>query len=373
MTIQRTAQEWMADLYVDTNPQTGSIVQSPKGVYGRHVQELVHYFSNQSVELKAIRHSRLTKPNVMILYIGYVFQFLSEYIFPVGLALYVSHTYYYSVPYSNWNLNLNSNSVESNVPAAATEDVSDTSWFHWAPSPTDAGKWLGSTLRGIASTPVTFLAHTFDRGLHVQEAMNTLHTTGSKFVFTPLLFVAVYITTKLLCRCIIHIQSLCASQRRVWNLQEIIIQETEEALERAITDILRPFLLENYEEMVAPPSSISEIVSTHHGALALAQTYKENLPLMRMNLINRISTVIKRMPFAELVKRGGLSPMYNDTLRQLVRYADEELSNTIFTFHEEIHKIPEAIHSRVIDVGTRAIQTTKRIVGNTARVAATAL
>jgi hypothetical protein len=344
--IPRTAHEWLTDLHVDTNPKNGYIVHSPKGIYGKKIKELVQYFSSQSVELKAIRHSRCFKPNVFTTYLFHIFQFLSEYVLPICIAVYISYVYY------TWDSN-----ASLQVPLMTDTSVipTSTSWYESIPSPTEAGKWIGSNIRSIVSVPVSFIAHIVDRGLHIQEAVETVQTTGSKLVITPMLFLGVYVITKLLCRVILHLRSLCISQRRVWNLQEFIIQETEEALERAITDIVRPFLIVNYEEMLVRTSTPSEIVPKNQGTVALIQLYKENLPLLRTNLMERITSTVKQVPFAELVKRGGLSSLYNTTLHQLIRHADDELSKAMFTYHEDIHKA-SIVQSNIIDTGKYAIQ-----------------
>ena len=357
--IPRTAHEWLTDLHVDTNPKNGYIVHSPKGIYGKKIKELVQYFSSQSVELKAIRHSRRSKPNVFTTYLFHIFQFLSEYVLPICIALYISYVYY------TWDSNA---SVEAPSLTDTSVVPTSTSWYESIPSPTEAGKWVGSNIRTIVSVPMSFIAHTVDRGLHIQEAVETVQTTGSKLIITPMLFLGVYVITKLLCRVILHLRSLCVSQRRVWNLQEFIIQETEEALERAITDIVRPFLIVNYEEMLVRPSpSTSEIVSKNQETVALVQLYKENLPLLRTNLMERITSTVKQVPFAELVKRGGLSSLYNNTLYQLIRHADDELSKAMFTYHEDIHKA-SMVQSNIIDTGKYAIQGATYAMTNTARM-----
>jgi len=362
--VQKTAHEWMTDLYEDTNNKDGYIVNLPKGLYGKKVKELVNYFSQQSVELKAIRDSRRTKPNVIFQYVFYIFQFLSEYVFPIAFAVLASYMYYsqeasHQHPPPVFTPSPPPRSFEPSPKPTVTFDV----FLSWMPSAADAGKWLGSNIRTVLSVPVSFVVNTLDRGLHVQEVVQTIQTNGSKFVLIPLLFITVYIITKLVCRLLVHIQTLCASQRRVWNLQQIIIQETEEALERGITGIMRPFLLNNFEDIltVSVSSSIELVAPKNSTIMHMVRTYQGNLPLMRMNLIDRIATAVKQMPFAELVKRGGLSPSYNQALRQLVRHADDELSNTMFTFHEEIHKVSDSIQTQLVGMGQYATRSATRV------------
>lgn len=356
--LQTTVPAWMEDLHADVDAKTGYLVPHPRGPYGQKVKELVRYFSGQSVELKAIRHGRRMRPNACCLYTGMLFQFLSEYVFPIAFAVSASYMYYQWTP-----TEAPPTPLETPVPSNIHNDTAvESGWFGWMPSAAEAGNWLGSTTRSFASVPVTFLAHAVDRSLHVQEAFASIQSTGSKIFLLPLLFVAVYFLTKIVCRVLLHIQTLCSAQRRIWHLQEILIQDTEEALERGITGLVRPFLLNYYETILSLPSSSNQLVPADKAKLlSLTQTYRGHLPLLRVNLYDRLATEVKQIPFAEVVKRGGLSPSYQRALHQLIRYADDELSNVLFSFHEEIHRVPDAIQSKVLDAGQFAIQGAKRV------------
>lgn len=92
--------------------------------------------------------------------------------------------------------------------------------------------------------------------------------------------------------------------------------------------------------------------------------------MMRTNLLDRLSTEIKRIPFPELVRRGGLSQSYSNAMRQLIRYADEELSSTLFSFHEEISSVPLRITQSVVGAGNGAIQGAARVTSTAMTVAA---
>ena len=357
----------MKDLHSDTNPKTGYLVETPKGAYGKKVKELVHYFSSQSVELKAIRHSRKIKPNACCLYGFYIFQFLSEYVFPIVFAVLASYFYYAWTPIHS--------PVEETITAVPIENSTGTAsgWFGWMPNSDVAGQWVGSALRSVVAVPLSFVVNAVDRGLHAKEAMEAVQLTGTKLILLPLLFIAVYFLTKIVGRVCVHLQTLCASQRRVWDLQELMIQETEEALERAITGLCKPFLLKTYEEFLAlPTESTQQIVPANQTITTLTKVYQHNYPLLQINLHERLATEIKQIPFPELVRRGGLSQSYTQVLRQLVRYADEELSSLLFTFHEEIHKVPTTIQSRLLDAGQSVAQGTTRLASN-AMILATVL
>jgi len=145
----------------------------------------------------------------------------------------------------------------------------------------------------------------------------------------PFLFIAVYGVTKLLGRLLIHMSTLCSAHNRVWFLQNLLIKETEEALERAIVGRVKPFLMLEYEKLLNRPD--------YKGL------YMNNLPIVQLNLAEQVSAEIKSTPFAELVKEGQLSALYAQTIHGLIRHADDGLSNTLFEFHEEIHRIPDRI------------------------------
>lgn len=365
--IQTNTHDWMADLHRDVNPETGYMIKQPQGVYGKKVKEIVQYVSSQSVELKAIRHSRRVKPHACLVYASYVFQFLSEYVFPIAFAGTASYLYY------QWTPSLDPVETPSDEPTTIAEDVHTTSgWFDWVPSSAQAGDWVGSTLRAAVSVPVSFVAHTIDRGLHVQEVGTYLQSSGSKILLLPVLFLAVYLFTKIVCRLLIHIQSICASHQRLWTLQEMMLSETEEALERAVTGMLRPTLLTVYETLLLPPpSSSTQIVSAEQSALLLlATTYRRNVPMMRTNLLDRLATEIKRIPFPELVRRGGLTQSYTNAMRQLIRHADDDLSSTLFSFHEEIHSAPSRLALQAQGAVQGAVQGAGRVASTAMTVAA---
>lgn len=345
--VKQVAHEWMNDLHSDINQKTGYLNESPRGVYGKKIRELVNYFSNQSVELKAIRHSRSMKPNIIIEYLFYIFNFLSEYVFPMVFAVLACYVYYYSIPI---NINI------PEPPSFPPPNPETNSWYDWIPSSAEAGQWFGTNIRTVLSIPVSFVANVVDRGIHVQEIVETVQASGSKVVLTPILFIAVYVLTKIVCRVLIHLRTLCVAQRRVWDIQQIIILETSEALERGVTSIVRPLLIKQYEELMClPPQSSTKLVKANTTTVMI-QSYEGNFPLLRMNIFELLTSNVKRLSFAEVLKRGGLSQTYNQAIHNLIRHADDELSNTMFNFHEEINKVPEAIQSRVMEFGKSTLQ-----------------
>jgi hypothetical protein len=303
----------ISELYSDVHPATGYLVQKPKGAYGKRVKELVQYMSSLSVEMKTIRHSRQSNVHPCLRYMMAVLQLLSEMVFPVLFATGASYTYY------QWD------SSVSVGPLAVSDTEKTTKATKAIITVQSAGQWVGSTVRSIIGVPLAFLVHAVDRGLHVEEASQYIQTTGTKMFLLPVLFLGVYLLTKLLGRLILHVHTLCTSHRRLWFLQELLLKETEEALERAIAGIVKPYLISQYERSMTTRSC-------------------DVRPMDLSSLLNRISDDIKKIPFAELVKRGQLSALYAKTIHALIRHADEELSATMFAFHEEINRIPDRIH-----------------------------
>jgi len=240
-------------------------------------------------------------------------------VFPVLFATMASYSYY------QWNPSMEL----TDDTLVATESIDVTSTVAQS-----AGQWIGSTARWIVGVPVTFLVNVVDRSLHIEEASQYIQTTGTKMFLLPVLFLGIYFLTKILSRLIHHVYTLCTSHRRVWFLQELLLKETEEALERAIVGIAKPYLFTQYERLLSRDEISLKPVVTRSSDTRISD------PRI---LLNRISDEIKKIPFAELVKRGQLSTLYTKTIHALIRHADEELSTTMFAFHEEINRIPDRV------------------------------
>jgi hypothetical protein len=312
--------DWISDLHADMNPATGYLVKEPKGFYGKRVKELVQYARSLSVEIKAIQHSRQARTHPCLQYFFSVFQFLSDTVFPVLFALIASYYYYsWAAPVEEQPVLIQSNTTSE--------------WTSHS-----AGEWLGNSIRSVLSVPVQFVAGTLDRGLHLEEAVNYMQSTGIKVFLLPLLFLVVYIATKILGRLIIHVQTLCSAHTRVWFLQEVLLNETDAALERAIVGFVRPHLITEYEKLLPREESSTKIV-TRSDTLKLS-LYQDQLPVLRMQLFETIAAQVRATPFAELIQRGNMSALYAKTIHALIRHADEDLSSTMFAFHEEINQIP---------------------------------
>jgi len=357
-----TIYHWLSDVQGDIDESTGYLVAHPKGIFGKKVKELVRYTKSLSVEVKAIHHSRRTRLHPCLQSLGSILHFLSEFVCPVVFAAAAAYAYYQWTP-----TEVDSPPILPSINTTTT-NASDTGPFDWLPSARQAGQFVGSSLRSIITAPVDFLTNAVDRGLHVEETVAIVQSTGTKLILLPLLFGAVYFLVKLTSRLLVHAQTLCSAYSRVWHLQDLLLTETDQALERAITGLLKPALRTHFEQMLegrvltrATSSALTTGASTERSLVHLNSIYRNNLPLLRTTLLDRLSSDLKTIPFAELVRLGQLPPTYTKTIHALIRHADEELSQTLFAFHEELHRLPDTIQRRVSAVGTAAATQAARL------------
>lgn len=277
----------------DIDINTGYLVKNPVTQYGKRVRELVNYTCSQSSEFKTITNSRRLRPSPLCTYLLQVFRFLADYVIPVTVALAVS-VYYYT-------------SLEPPAPAVVEKESPSIHEDTWADSAAAAGDWAGETIRYALSIPLSFVTSTIDGGLHISHGLHTLRQSAESIVYTPLLFVGVYCVTLVLIRFFLNLYTLFSAERTLWNYQELILQETAQVVERAVTSLLRPALLERYKEG----------------------------PLLMETLVTRI----KNKPLPELLVLGHVSSQYTNGLHMLIRHADEELSTAMFRLTNELHKI----------------------------------
>jgi len=281
------------------DPATGYLVEFPTSLYGLRVKELVNYTCSQSSEVKTILNSRRIRTSPCCLYMLEVVRFLADYILPLVVALYSAFTYYSSTQQQQ----------EPETNRTETVEEEDT----WVDGAAFAGGWFGETIRYAISVPVSFLVSTIDGGLHVSQGIDYLKQRTELIVYTPLLFVAVYIVTLVSIRFLLNLYTICSAERALWNYQELVLQETRQVVERAITNIMRPALL----------------------AKGKGQGQDQDLSLC----LEHISSAIKGRPLPELLALGNVSTPYTDSLRMLIRHADEDLSTAMFRFTNELHKI----------------------------------
>jgi hypothetical protein len=298
MTATNTTTTWLTELNQDMDPATGYLVESPTSLYGLRVKELVNYTCSQSSEVKTILNSRRIRTSPCCLYMLEVIRFLADYILPLVVALYSAFSYYSSTQ---------QHPVEPETNRTETVEEEDT----WVDNAAFAGGWFGETIRYAISVPVSFLVSTIDGGLHVSQGIDYLQQRTELIIYTPLLFVAVYIVTLVSIRFLLNLYTICSAERALWNYQELVLQETRQVVERAITNIMRPALL------------------------AKGKSQDQDLSLC----LEHISSAIKGRPLPELLALGNVSTPYTDSLRMLIRHADEDLSTAMFRFTNELHKI----------------------------------
>jgi hypothetical protein len=278
----------------DIDINTGYLVKNPVTQYGKRVKELVNYTCSQSSEFKTITNSRRLRPSPLCTYLLQVFRFLADYVIPVTVALAVSASYYTSLEPPAPAV------VEEKEPPSIHEDT-------WVDSAAAAGDWTGETIRYALSIPLSFVTSTIDGGLHISHGLHTLRQSAESIVYTPLLFVGVYCATLVLIRFFLNLYTLFSAERTLWNYQELILQETAQVVERAVTSLLRPELLRA----------------------------GDSNPLLLETLVTRI----KAKPLPELLVLGHVSSQYTNGLHMLIRHADEELSTAMFRLTNELHKI----------------------------------
>ena len=279
------------ELNQDIDINTGYLVKNPVTQYGKRVKELVNYTCSQSSEFKTITNSRRLRPSPLCTYLLQVFRFLADYVIPVTVALAVSVYYYTSLE----------------PPAVVEEETPSEHEDTWVDSAAVAGDWTGETIRYALSIPLSFVTSTIDGSLHISRGLHSLRQNAESIVYTPLLFVGVYCVTLVLIRFFLNLYTLFSAERTLWNYQELILQETAQVVERAVTSLLRPELL-------------------RAGAA---------IPLLLETLVTRI----KAKPLPELLVLGHVSSQYTNGLHMLIRHADEELSTAMFRLTNELHKI----------------------------------
>jgi len=297
---QRQALSWLAELQKDVDPATGYLIARPTTEYGKKVKELVQYSCSQSSEVKSIQTSRRLRRSPCCLYTLHLLRFLADYVIPVVVALLVSVHYYTSIQAPQED-------DPPAVPLAAT----------WTDTATTAGSWLGESIRYATSIPLSFVASTIDSTLHVSQGVQYLAQRTELIVYTPLLFVATYLATLVLIRLFLNLYTLCSAEQTLWNYQELILKETFQGAERAITGILRPALVAYYEAF-AITSGSDQYVMTH------------------ATLCERLSNDIRAKTLAELLLLGNVSATYIHSLHMLIRHADAELSAAMFQFIAEL-------------------------------------
>ena len=324
------AQSWMEDMNKDTDINTGYLMKQPQGVYGRRVRELINHTMSQSSEVKAILNSRKAKPHPFTIYAFYICKFLAEYVFPVVLAGFISYMYY-----KGSQIELSHGQPAPPKPFKFRPSTSFDSAIH-------TGGFLGEFAHGILSVPVGFILGFVERGLRISEIGHYMVNSRNTFIYTPILFVLVYFMTLFLFRFLLNLYRLWRMEKTLWSYQEVVLQETEQTLERAITGFMRPHLLEHFHAyMNTQPENP---ITLHVRQLKTQFTGQDEG--IRMSILDSLTHKVKMMSFADLMCQGHVSPEYLDGVHKLIRLADEDLSTTMFRLNREIANIPGTVANR---------------------------
>ena len=330
--LRSSVTTWFQDLFTDVDPKTGYLVKHPTGFYGSKVRSLVRYVYEQSPEVKAIRASQEIRASSVCVYVLQVFKFLSEYILPALFSFLSAYLYYTSTEPFTFVPEFNQTTVSNGTD----------SWF---PSASEAGAWLGDTVHATLSVPVSFLANTLDRTLHLQEGASLIQTNSQKLFYTPVIAVGVYIGSFVCLKCLLNMNSLWTAQWALWKAQGLFLKETEDAIERAVVGLVRPYLVGYYEQL---------LFQTQLGQSSLlqglCQTYANDLELLKETTYERATAYIKTIPFAELLVLGNISKRYLEGIHLLIRHSDEQLSTILFQLNQEISRIPVSV-KRQLTIG----------------------
>lgn len=329
--IPTLAQTWLQDMNKDTDINTGYLVKQPQGVYGRRVRELINHTMSQSSEVKAILNSRKAKPHPFTTYTFHICKFLAEYVFPVMLAGSISYMYYQGSQ-------TEPTSPPGPVPVKPFKFRPSTSFD----SAIYTGGFLGEFAHGILSVPIGLILGFVERGLRMSEIGHYMVNSRNTFIYTPILFVLVYFMTLFLSRFLLNLYKIWRSEQTLWAYQEVVLQETDRTLERAITGLLRPHLLDYYHAYMntQPENPITVHVRD------LKTQFAGQEEGIRMSILDILSHKIKMVSFPDLMCQGNVSAEYLEGVHKLIRLADEDLSTTMFRLNREIANVPGSVAAR---------------------------
>ena len=321
------AQLWLEDMNRDIDITTGYLRKNPQGVYGRKVRELINHALSQSSEVKAIENSRKSKVHPFITYTFKICSFLTEYILPILMAAYSSYIY---------------NRMDSEPKMASPTIPKD-----YQPPDTnikkamESGGFMGELTYAFLSIPIGFIMGFADKGLRLSELIEYLMESSRTIIYTPILFLFVYFITLFVSRFLLNLYSLWMAEKKLWLYQEIVLIETERILERAITSIMRPHLIDHYHAFLDTNSNTAVTKYVHQ----LRTQYNGREDGVKNAIIDRLVHTIKLHTFADLMRLGNVSPEYLNGVHMLIRHADESLSTIMFNLNRELNTIPTTINS----------------------------
>jgi hypothetical protein len=204
------------------------------------------------------------------------------------------------------------------------------------------GGFLGDFAHGILSVPVGLILGFVERGLRISEIGHYMVNSRNTFIYTPILFVLVYFMTLFLFRFLLNLYRIWRMEKTLWSYQEIVLQETDHTLERAITGLMRPHLLDYFHAYMntQPENPITVHIRD------LKTQYAGQEEGIRMSILDILSHKIKMITFPDLMCQGHVSPEYLDGVHKLIRHADESLSTTMFNLYREIAAVPGSVAAR---------------------------
>jgi hypothetical protein len=211
-------------------------------------------------------------------------------------------------------------------------NATDSIWY------SAAGTFVGDVARHLLSVPVGFATSTVDRMFHVQEGLDFFQIYGYRFICALLIGLSVYLLTLLVFRLLSNIQQLMAKQWTLWAAQQLFLRETEETIERAITGIVRPFIIKSYEQLLCQTSENTQ-QKTRAFVRSMYLAYNNDLNMLRESLFDRAEAHIKTIPFSELLNQGQISKQYLNGLYRLIRDSDQQLSMLLFDLNHELARI----------------------------------
>jgi len=320
VSFRQKVNEWLHDVYADTDSKTGVLVQQPTGFYGQKARALVQQIYSSSPQVKLILGTRSIRSNYACLYLFYIFKFLSHYVIPPLAAFLAAYVYYFA-------------EVSTQTIPMAPTSVNTTGT--WALDPVAAGTWTGNGLRTLLSVPFQFLSTALDRTLHVTEAVDSVHVTGSRLFYTPFVALTAYSLTYLTLQCLLNLQMLLSKQWTLWSYQDLFLKETSEAVERSVTGYLKAHLLYTFEQYL-----INSSEPQRQFLEPLLYTYRDDWDLLRETLMERLLSAIRLIPLAEHLVQGKISEQYVKGIHVLIRHADEDLSALLLQLNQEIHRFP---------------------------------
>jgi len=334
------AQLWLEDMNRDVDISTGYLIKEPQGNYGKKVRELVNHAISQSSEVKAIQNSRKSKTHPFITYSVQICTFLAEYVLPILIAFTISYMYYKLSDRPELNnvepQKQTQTSPSQSQPYKYRSTKPDTSMR----KAIETGGFAGDLVHRLLSIPVGFLLGFADKGFRISEIADYMMESSRAMIYTPMLFIIVYFTTLFLFRFLLNLYTLWLAETTLWSYQEIVLIETERILERAITGIMRPHLMDYYHAFLGTITDMAIVNQVQQ----LRRQYNGRDEGAKNAIIDRLTHSIKTRDFTELMRLGHVSPEYLNGVHMLIRHADEALSKTMFNFNRQLADIPTTMN-----------------------------